>query len=263
MKNLIYLSLFILAACGKSYESTSDGGSDYRNEKLAMESVDEDYKSEEPGKVERKLIKRGSVTFETQDLDETTGNVKDLTQKYKGYISNEQNRNYGDRIQWEFSVRIPAQSFDAYLTDLSEGVDYFDSKNISVDDVTEQFLDVQARLKTKKALETGYTQLLDKARNVTEILEIERELGKIRADIESMEGRLKYLTNQVSFATLNITFYKKFSKDNRFGSKLGKSFKQGWNVLIGLTLGLVSLWPIIIILFIAIRIVRRFWNKKR
>lgn len=263
MKYLSIIAVLFLFACNQTAEQAASFES-IESEALMKSKFDAENPSsaDEAIELKRKLIKRGNVRFEVKDLNEKEKVVKQLTQQFKGYLSNEETQTFGDRIEYSFTVRLPAHRFNDFLEELSSGVTYFDKKNITVDDVTEQFLDIEARLKTKKALEERYANLLSKARNVSEILEIERELNKVRADVESMEGRLKYLSDQVAFSTLEIAFYKRIGKDARFGNKFTDSIKTGWNILVSLVLGVVTLWPIVLILVLGVWLFRRFWRKK-
>ena len=127
--------------------------------------------------------------------------------------------------------------------------------------MTEEFLDVDARLKTKKELEIRYLDILKKASTVKEILDVERELGQLRSDIESIEGRLKYLNNQVSLATLTITIYQQLSTETQFGKKLKKGFKNGFDNLIWFFVYLTNIWPFILIIILVL-IFLHFRNKK-
>jgi len=208
--------------------------------------------------VERKLIKTGSVTFETLKLAATRKTVIDLVAQHNGYVARDNQYKSDDRISTTISVRLPARSFDVVLEGIAKGVEKFDAKNIHISDVTAQFLDVEARLKTKKALEAKYLEILKKAKTVREILDVERELGKLRGDIEATEGRLKYLQNQVVFPTLNITFYKKIAGNEiGFGSKLGEAFKQGFENVKALVVYILTIWPFMIILLLLIFYVRK------
>jgi hypothetical protein len=214
--------------------------------------------------VERKLIKTGNVTFETKELAATRKTILDIVHQNKGYVASDNEYKSGDRISTTISVRIPAESFDLILEGIAKGVERFDNKNIHISDVTEQFLDVEARLKTKKALESKYLEILKKAKTVREILDVERELGKLRGDIEATEGRLKYLQSQVSFSTLNITFYKKITESEiGFGSNIGDAFKQGFeNVKVFLVL-MITIWPFILLFFLLIFYVRKRIKKRK
>lgn len=212
---------------------------------------------------ERKLIKNGRVEFETRNIEETHKNIVAAASRYQGYISSDEAYNYPGRNSNTIVVRIPANKFDSFLNDATAGVKKFDSKQINVKDVTEEFLDVEARLKTKKELEVRYLELLKKANNVSEMLEIERQIGQLRSDIESVEGRLKYLQNQVAMATLTITFYTVMPTQTAFGDKFGDGFKNGWDNLIWFFVGLTNIWPFILIAVVLIILFRRYRKKKK
>lgn len=200
---------------------------------------------------QRKLIKTGNITFETKELEKTKKIIIDLVNQNKGYVASDNQYKSDDRISATISVRIPANKFDYILDEIAKGVEKFDSKNIRISDVTEEFLDVEVRLETKKVLEIKYLEILKKAKTVREILDVERELGKLRGDIESTEGRLKYLQNQVSFSTLNISFYKQTAaSETSFIGKISKAFKTGFENVKDFFLYLINIWPFIIILFI-------------
>jgi hypothetical protein len=207
---------------------------------------------------QRKLIKTGNITFETKDIDVTRRIIIDLVNQNNGYVASDNQYKSDDRVSVTISIRIPADKFDSILDEIAKGVEKFDSKNIRISDVTEQFLDIEARLKTKKTLELKYLEILKRARTVREILDVERELGKLRSDIESTEGRLKYLQNQVSFSTLNITFYKQNStSEASFIGKVSKAFKTGFENIKDFFLYMINIWPFIIILFLVFFYLRK------
>ncbi len=211
-------------------------------------------------KVERKLVKEGRVEFETDNLNSTRKIIFEAVKKYKGYVSSDQEFKSPSRKSNTIIIRVPADYFDKLLIDATKGVEKFDSKEINVKDVTEEFLDIQARLKAKKALEQRYIELLKKARNVNEILEIEKQIGQLRSEIESIEGRLNYLQNRVSFSTLTMTFYERIPTKTEFGQKFKNSFRNGWNNFILFFVLLTNIWPFILFglgLIIGIRMYRR------
>ena len=157
--------------------------------------------------LERQLIKEGSINFETHDIAETRQHIESLVQKYGAYISQEDERASSSRIYQNMTVRIPKAHFDVFVTELSGGVKKIDEKSITVQDVTEEFIDSTARLAVKKETEQGYLRLLNQAKTIKDILDIQNELQDIRSDIESIEGRLRYLKNSVNFSTLHISMY--------------------------------------------------------
>ena len=179
--------------------------------------------------LERQLIKEGTINFETHDIAETRRHIESLVQKYGAYISQEDERASSSRIYQNMTVRIPKVHFDVFVTELSGGVKKIDEKSITVQDVTEEFIDSTARLAVKKETEQGYLRLLNQAKTIKDILDIQNELQDIRSDIESIEGRLRYLKNSVNFSTLHISMYQQIEA----ASETGSFFMPVWDAIKG------------------------------
>lgn len=214
--------------------------------------------------VERKLIKEGYITFETEDLTSARKTIFEAVDKYKAYVSSDQEYKYPDRKSNTVVIRVPADNFDNLLKEATQGVERLESREITINDVTEEFLDMSTRLKTKKELENRFLELLKRANTVTEIVEIEKQIAELRSEIESVEGRLKYLENRVAFSTLTMTFYESLPEQTAFGQKFENGFRNGWDNLVWFFVLLINIWPFLIILFgliIGIRIYRK--RKKR
>jgi len=119
---------------------------------------------------------------------------------------------------------------------------------------------LEARLKAKKELEGRYLELLKKANKISEILEIEKELVLIREEIESKQGQLNYLQNRVSMSTLEITFYKQTTETGvtvSYGSKMWNSIKGGVSWMPGFFLGLLYIWPLLLIAALVFYYIRK------
>lgn len=274
MKALAKICFFILVISVITACSHSEKSMDYGTveESVAKYDADNSIKQETAPApadgntatiTERKLIKNGHINFESNNIAETKKNITDAVKKYNGYISNEDESKSDDRVYATITVRIPSARFDNFLTDATKGVDRFGHKNINIQDVTEEFLDIQARLKTKKELENRYTELLKQAKNVTEILEIERQSNNLRSEIESIEGRLKYLNSQIDYSTLHMAFYEKRPGTSGFGYKIVNGFGTGWNMLLDVIILFTELWPFIVIAIIVVVIVKRWRRRKR
>lgn len=195
----------------------------------------------------RKLIKEGMIEFETSDVERTRDQIKAAVTKYDAYVSTDQENKSADKIRYTLEIRIPSAKFDAFLSSATKDVRYFDHREINVKDVTAEYLDTETRLKTKKQIESRYLQLLDKASNVKDILSIEKELGTIREEIESAEGQLKLLADQVQYSTLRIHFYKISSTPTVFSYQVSSSVSKGWENLLTIFLALIDVWPFILI----------------
>ncbi len=127
---------------------------------------------------QRKLIKNGTLSFETNDIEKTRKEIEKLYQEFNGYMASENHFNYGERLQHEQEIRIPSQNFDPFIQKLEQLGTKIENKHISTQDVTEEFIDVEARLKTKKDLEARYLDLLKLAKTVEDMLSIESQIGQ-------------------------------------------------------------------------------------
>lgn len=272
----VYLSIvviLILFGCNQepSYYKNDSGvlgllnsSGDYEIEDT-IEEMEVTYNMSVPKETSQKIIKESYLEFETNDLDKTFDNIQRYVKQNNGVIQNDNaSKNYNRSIR-TLIVRVPTNGFQNTIDSISKSVEYFDSKSISSKDVTEEFIDLEARLGAKRVLETRYLQLLSKAKNVKEMLEIERELSSIREEIEAKQGRLKYLNNKVALSTINITFYKTTSSSKitqSYGSKMGKALKSGFNGLSYFFLGVLNIWPFLILLSIGIFFIRKWYKKK-
>lgn len=267
IKRLGILALVVIAfasinsSCGGGSSSESAASMDVSHE-IAVEGMNAEYAKDdrnrqqlndegEKGKVaERKLIKEGDLRFETGDLAATHKRLLEISNQFDGYVSVDELYKEYNRRTHRLQLRIPAEDFDAVVAAIGEGVEHFDRKEIRVKDVTEEFLDVEARLKAKKTLEARYLELLKKANTVKDMLEIERQLADVREEIESFEGRLKYLQNRISLATIDINFYQTIpgSEDKGYKPQFGRAFRNGWENLLRFAVGLTSTWPFLLII---------------
>ena len=273
MKFLLSLSIVILSlAC-------SNGGSN-ANISDELEDVNMDYAVSETimsskqvlpaansGRTfEQKLIKESYLNFETQDLDKTYNHIIRFIKQSGGFIQDDNSNKSYNRISRHLVVRLPSVEFQKTIDSISNYVDFFDTKRISSRDVTEEFIDIEARLKAKQTLEKRYLELLSKAKNVKEILDIERELSKIREEIEAKQGRLKYLKNKVSLSTINIEFYKLTSESSvtvSYGAKMWNAIKSGFNGISLFFLGILHIWPFIIIVILLLFFIKKWIKKKQ
>ena len=148
---------------------------------------------------EKKLIKTGNINLEIENLSESILKVEEWISSYGGYISNSSN---SEKNAW-FNIKIPSSKFDdAMNSACSLGKVLNHSEN--TEDVSEQYYDLESRLQNKKTMKSKLEGYLSNAKDIKDLLEIERELNSVISDIDSMEGRLKRLSNQVEYSTITI-----------------------------------------------------------
>ncbi|SRX52581.1 DUF4349 domain-containing protein [Aequorivita sp. CIP111184] len=260
------LLLFVLGCSNgsstKNYEADSSMASiSVPEDPLKIEQFSEPQLQEE-----QKIIKTARLAFETKDVEATHTKIRQLASQYKGLVQSDNSGKDYNRIFKNLTVRVPTENFQSFIDGISEGVNYFDQRDISQQDVSEEFIDLEARLKAKRTLEDRYLELLKKANNVKEMLEIERELSNIREEIEAKQGRLQYLQNQVSMSTVNIEFYKITAETGitqSYGQKMKNAFQGGWNGISVFFLGILYLWPLFLVAIIIVFVLRIFLKKRK
>ncbi|UTC77116.1 DUF4349 domain-containing protein [Treponema sp. OMZ 799] len=215
--------------------------------------------------IERKLIKTGLIEFETDDIKKTREIIENLVLKYQAYISQEDEKHFYSGIRQTISIRIPKENFDNFLNEVTAGIKKLDNKTITVEDVTEEFVDSIARLKVKKETEQTYLKILTQAKTVKDILEVQNQIQDLRSDIEAIEGRLRYLQKSVNYSTLNISMYQINSDIEKpsFFSKAVDALEDGISLFSDIIISILYLWIfILIIALILIIIIKKRRSKK-
>ncbi|MDA3778979.1 MAG: DUF4349 domain-containing protein [Bacteroidales bacterium] len=275
MKNIflissIVFSIFIISCGSQSHKSNNKNKpvESYSSEILSNKNVLAD-KPELNSNINRKIIKNANLSVEVYDFYKYRKFIDSVINIYTAYISNEVQSNSKTKISSNITIKVPAEKFNFLIRQLEKNVIAIEYKSIKADDVTEKFIDINARTKSKKKLEQRYIELLDKANTIEDILKIENELRIIREEIEVQEGKLKYLKNSVQYSTLNLTFYQEL--DYEYSSERIKNYFQrfvssitsGWHSLLMFVLFIIRIWPLWIIVFIILYFLQRKNRKNK
>ena len=220
----------------------------------------------------RMIVRSGSMSVEVDKYDETEARIKEIAKKYSGYVTNSNaTLNANGKKQGTITLRVPAEKFDGVLNDIRQTGKVM-NENISGKDVTEEYMDSEARLKTQRQLEERLLKLLsEKTAKLTDIVDVEQKLSGVRENIERTEGRMKYLKDQASYSTLAISVYEpsllSTSTGGGFFYEIEQSFKRGLNgftaVLTGIITVVIALLPILVIAIILIYFVVRYFKKRK
>ncbi|MEZ2445982.1 DUF4349 domain-containing protein [Chitinophaga sp. RCC_12] len=220
--------------------------------------------------ISQKIIKNAVLRFSTSDFEACKKRIADTVKKYGGYIASEKQENTSMQWRNEVAIKVPAAAFEQCVESLTGGASRVDEKSITSTDVTEEYVDLDARMKARLAVEQRYVQILQQAKNVKEILEVEAQLKGIREEIESAKGRLQYMDHHVAYSNISLEYYQTFANTDPqspgFLQRSWLSFKDGWNGLLSFALGILSAWPLIVgIVFIFIFIKRGIgrWKSRK
>lgn len=211
---LSVVAAMLLAGCGQESDSrwtaSEPAGAPPRaaleQKEAADEAAGEDAAVDPPAGVDRKIIYVADVSLVVDDFAETQREIPKLVQRYDGYLAEAVvNRTEGVHPSGRWTARIPVQSYQAFL-DALEQLGIPERRNQTAQDVTEEYVDLEARASNKKRLEERILDLLAKREGkIEDILEVERELSRVREEIERMEGRMRYLQNRVALTTVSIS----------------------------------------------------------
>lgn len=155
----------------------------------------------------RVLIKTGSMTMEVHNMKEALDGTRDLVKKQKGYIENSSSRE-NDGGSASLTVRIPKDSLDTTMDQLAT-MGKVTSRYIEVEDVTDQWIDLQAKIKNLRTLRDRLRRLLNNTKNVKDVLAVEKELNRVQSELDSLEGKIKAMQKNVSYSKLNINIHHK------------------------------------------------------
>lgn len=273
-----FLAIVFLFSCSGDYDKNAIEGDmlfdDFDAESIPVtrQSIGEgnQYQTQESSFInDKKIIKDARIGLEVENYSVYRSNLDSSIQRANGYISSDNLDKNDYNINCSMTIRIPSKNFEKFISILEKGSEKLLYKNISALDVTEEFIDIEARLNTKKEVEKRYIQLLSKAKNIKEILEVEEKIRVLREEIESKEGRLKYLKKQVSYSTIYLQITQNFEykyepeKEKNFFQRLFKSLDKGWKGLIVFLLFLFRIWPVIIIGVFTFYYIRKIRRKKK
>lgn len=217
--------------------------------------------------VVKKIIKDGRMGIKVRDIEKARENVNKTVADHGGYFANETFYNSDYESVYNLKIRIPAKNFEKFIADVESGENEILHKEIDARDVTTEFIDLETRLENKRNYLKRYKELLSQAKSISEILEIEEKIRVIQEEIESTEGQLKYLNDQVSYSTLDLMITKtksyKFSAADRdsFIERLKFALSRGWYGFVDFTLFVIKLWPFFILAVVLISLWKRFRRK--
>lgn len=210
---------------------------------------------------DRYLIRNANLTIEVKDPAASVQQVAQLTASKDGYMGDlYEQRDHLGRIQATVTLRIPAKEFEPVLLELEKLGTVFE-KRVNSQDVTEEYVDTQAAIRNLKAAEVRLLDHLSESKKLSDTLEVERELTRIRGQIEQHEGRLRYLSHRVDFSTITLTLREeartaaltppqKYSTGQEFSAAVRDlvAFLQGlWTTIIWFAVWAVIWLPILLL----------------
>jgi hypothetical protein len=213
------------------------------------------------------IVRTGDMSLVVDDVVGTRDEIARLAIRFGGYVVSSSIYGEEQDLTGSISIRVPDDKFEQALTELRALAERVLSESTSSRDVTEEYVDLQSRLKNAEATERQYLTLLEQAKNVEDILRIYERLSQVRREIEQIKGRMQYLERTSSMSLITVQL-----KPEATAKPL---VRAGWNalevlksatrglVVAGQILGTIAIWLIIFIPVWGIVLGIIYWRRRR
>lgn len=224
--------------------------------------------------MERKIIRNGDLSMEVGNPSESQRRIASIAEAHGGFVvtSDATERQGNDQTRPELivkvAVRVPAAQFNATIEEIRGVGSRVMQEKITGQDVTEEYIDLEARIRTKQALEAQFMEIMKQAKNVSDALEVQRELGNVRTEIEQLEGRRRFLENQSSLSTINVTLQSPtpLVSTSGFYYSVKQAFADGVDLAAAITLflirALITLLPVALFIFLPLGLLVRYFLRR-
>lgn len=266
-------------ATARSASNTGGGGGGGRldNAPVAAQQIsltDAQQTQEAPTAADRKIIRNAELNLEADSPEESQQKITAIAQSNGGFVVESQ-KSSSDvkttaRDTVTMTVRVPADKFADTVAEIRKTASRVIVETVKGEDVTEQFIDIEARLKAKKALELQFLEIMKQAKSVGEAMSVQSQLADVRGEIEQIEGKKRFLENQASLSTIKIRLQTPaaFSANSTgFVYRFTESFSAGLDFALNFILGLLTvvIGVLPFALFIGLPgyfIARYFWRRQ-
>ena len=219
----------------------------------------------------RMVISTADLDMEVSDIQKTNDKITDIVAKMGGFITESGINRYDGRETASLTARVPAENYRSALDQIGK-LGKVTSKTEKGEDVTEEYVDIQSRLRNLKREEEQFLKVLSRANKVTDILAVESELGRVRGEIEQATGRIQFLQNQIALATINVELSEPTPAVSRIVNwdilRTAKGAANALNVVLrwiaSLIITLIIFIPLWVLIGLAIRGIKKLilWRRK-
>ncbi len=220
----------------------------------------------------RMVIKTATLNCEVANYNEALAQIQKIATQYGGYVvASNMQVSIEDVKSGTVTLRIEAKNFDAALQALKQLAKKLDSESVQGNDVTEEFYDLTARLENKRKAEKRYQEILASAKTTKDILEVEQVLTNVREEIERMEGRKRFLEDQIALSTITVNLHEPYPlmASGRYGflAQMRRGIENGVSgfsdVLSACITFAIAGIPLFVLLFVLIWAIRRHRRKAK
>ncbi|MGI9107385.1 MAG: DUF4349 domain-containing protein [Pyrinomonadaceae bacterium] len=253
-----------------------------RNEQAALQSVSlvqaSQAQASQQVAVERKIIRDADINLEVASPAEGQRKLGAIAEAHGGFVVTSESRQVDNASRDSqpaeivtVQLRVPASRFDAVLAEIRAVGSRVRAEKQTGKDVTEEFIDLDARLRTQRALEAQFLEIMKRADKVSDALEVHSQLAGVRTEIERVEGRRRFLENQAALSTINATLQPPASlvsvNTSGFFFNIKSAFGDGIDIAAAIILGIIrfgiALLPVVLLIVLPLALLWRFLLRPR
>lgn len=216
--------------------------------------------------IDRLILRTGQAAIEVDSLETAMARLRQVAQRAGGFVADASIRSGRDQVrQATLELKVPSERFDE-LTEGLQPIGRLEYVNVTAEDVSEEFVDLSARAANGRRMEERLIELLrTRTGKLQDVLSVERELARVREEIERIEGRLRYLKASAQLSTLSVSLHEPFPIVATQGhGPLVEAFRAAWrNFVVVLSAGIASLGylvPALVLGWAAVATARR-WRR--
>ncbi len=191
----------------------------------------------------RLIVRTGQASIEVDSLSASMTELRRIVQRVGGFVADASVQSGRNQVpSATLQVKVPSARFDE-LTEGLEPLGRLQFVNIGAQDVSEEFVDLTARVENGRRLEDRLVELLrTRTGKLQDVLTVERELARVREEIERMEGRLRFLKTSAQLSTLSVNLYEPppLVASHPGRNLIGEAFKTAWRNFVGLTASVIA-----------------------
>lgn len=234
----------------------------------------DDANSAQPGAeaVGRKIIRNAEITLEVENPRDVQSRVGAIAEGLGGFVVTSEIAQYGGSPRVSITMRVPAERFAEAMEALRASGSQVLGEKMTGQDVTEEYIDLQARIRTKQALEVQFLEIMKQARSVSDALQVQEQISEVRGEIERLEGRRRFLENQSSLSTIKVTLSSPTpvvsTTGPTFGAHIRRAFGDAVDTASAIVIGFIRflgvMTPVVVLIGIpGFLLVRFLWRRMR
>jgi len=243
-RNVLWMLLFLCAAgCGRASEAPPPTSQSQTVGAAAAAVPPADVQATASPSVSRKIVRQAELELEVPSPSTAQTAIERMAEQHGGYVvsaARDTDHETSVDIRVNLVVRVPQAELTATLAELKRLGRGIGSERITSDDVTDEYIDLSARIQSQQGLEQQYLEILKRAATVKDAMDVQKQLAEVRAEIERLQGRAHLLDKESAFSTLTVHLTTAVPQIAVSRTTFGGTLSRAWADAISLSVDLIE-----------------------